>query len=105
MLCGSADEVLVSLKNDRMSQDNRRKEIESLLGPMQEERFALLVNLGKKITDWGADEKMQTGEWLRIALTLLGLGPFQYDVVPSYCSQFSSKSSQKTPHSLAVKAR
>lgn len=25
-------------------------------------RYALLVNLGKKITDWGTEEKMQTDE-------------------------------------------
>ena len=31
-------------------------------GGLAEERFALLVNLGKKITDWGTDEKMQTDE-------------------------------------------
>ena len=32
-----------------------------LLGNLADERYALLVNLGKKISDWGADEKMQTG--------------------------------------------
>jgi pre-mRNA-splicing helicase BRR2 len=35
--------------------------VESLLGGLADERYALLVNLGKKISDWGADEKMQTG--------------------------------------------
>ena len=28
-------------------------------GPMAEERYALVVNLSKKITDWGVDEKTQ----------------------------------------------
>jgi pre-mRNA-splicing helicase BRR2 len=31
-----------------------------LLGGLTEERFALLVNLGKKITDFGTEEKIQT---------------------------------------------
>ena len=44
-----------------MKDKERRKEVESLLSGMPEERFALLVNLGKKITDWGSEEKMQTG--------------------------------------------
>lgn len=30
-----------------------------LLGPVADERFALLVNLGKKITDFGAEEKFR----------------------------------------------
>ena len=33
-----------------------------LVGELADERYALLVNLGKKITDWGADEKMQTDD-------------------------------------------
>lgn len=61
IICGAADEVLASLKNDRMKDRERRKEVEMLLGGVAEERYALLVNLGKKISDWGADEKMQTG--------------------------------------------
>jgi hypothetical protein len=28
----------------------------SLLGPLEDEKFALLVGLGKKITDYGADK-------------------------------------------------
>ena len=31
------------------------QETEGFLGPVAEERFALLVNLGKKITDFGHD--------------------------------------------------
>ena len=61
VLCGAADEVLQVLKNDKMKDKERKKEVESLLGNLAEERFALLVNLGKKITDWGQEEKMQTG--------------------------------------------
>lgn len=62
ILCGAADEVLAVLKNDRLKDKERRRDVERLLDKMPDERFALLVNLGKKITDWGADEKMQTDE-------------------------------------------
>lgn len=62
VLCGAADEVLAVLKNDRMKDKERKKEVESLLSTLADERFALLVNLGKKITDWGSEEKMQTDE-------------------------------------------
>ncbi|ELU09831.1 hypothetical protein CAPTEDRAFT_222545 [Capitella teleta] len=62
VLCGAADEVLAVLKNDRMNNKERKKDIENLLGGIADERFALLVNLGKKITDWGSEEKMQTDD-------------------------------------------
>ncbi|XP_061385193.1 U5 small nuclear ribonucleoprotein 200 kDa helicase [Danaus plexippus] len=52
VLCGACDEVLVVLKNEKMKDLERKKEIELLLGPIADERFALLVNLGKKITDF-----------------------------------------------------
>ncbi|KOX80923.1 hypothetical protein WN51_00841 [Melipona quadrifasciata] len=62
ILCGAADEVLAVLKNDRLKEKEKKKETELLLGPLAEERFALLVNLGKKITDFGSDEKTTTSE-------------------------------------------
>ncbi|XP_052757266.1 putative U5 small nuclear ribonucleoprotein 200 kDa helicase [Galleria mellonella] len=52
ILCGACDEVLVVLKNDKLKDLEKKKEIELLLGPIADERFALLVNLGKKITDF-----------------------------------------------------
>ncbi|XP_050559802.1 putative U5 small nuclear ribonucleoprotein 200 kDa helicase [Spodoptera frugiperda] len=52
ILCGACDEVLVVLKNDKLKDPEKKKEIEMLLGPVADERFALLVNLGKKITDF-----------------------------------------------------
>lgn len=57
ILCGAADEVLAVLKNDRLKEKEKKRETELLLGILAEERFALLVNLGKKITDFGSDEK------------------------------------------------
>ncbi|CAF0840833.1 unnamed protein product [Adineta steineri] len=58
ILCGAADEVLMILKNDKLRDKDRKNEIESLLSSkIPEQRFALLVNLGKKITDWTTDDK------------------------------------------------
>jgi len=62
ILCGAADEILISLKNDRLRDKERRREIDALLGGMPDERFALLVNLGKKITDFGIDDKINADE-------------------------------------------
>ncbi|KAL1414758.1 hypothetical protein MTO96_007229 [Rhipicephalus appendiculatus] len=62
ILCGAADEILAVLKSDRIKEGERRKETEALLGPVAEERFALLVNLCKKITDYGVDEKQPVVE-------------------------------------------
>lgn len=45
------------LKNDRLKDREKKSDTESLLGSLADERFALLVNLGKKITDFGTDEK------------------------------------------------
>lgn len=55
ILCGAADEILAVLKNDRLKEREKKKEIDNLLGSVADERFALLVNLGKKITDFGSD--------------------------------------------------
>ncbi|KAJ8971261.1 hypothetical protein NQ317_011620, partial [Molorchus minor] len=61
--CGAADEVLQVLKNERLKEREKKKETEQLLGPIADERFALLVNLGKKISDFGNEEdKVSTGE-------------------------------------------
>ncbi|KAK7792871.1 hypothetical protein R5R35_004001 [Gryllus longicercus] len=62
ILCGAADEVLAVLKNDRLKEKEKKRETEALLGGLADERFALLVNLGKKITDFGTEEKVQTTE-------------------------------------------
>ena len=63
ILCGAADEVLATLKNENTRTKEKKKELELLLGDLAEERFALLVNLGKKITDYGSEkEKKPIGE-------------------------------------------
>lgn len=55
ILCGAADEILVVLKNDRLKDRDKKKDIDALLGAIPDERFALLVNLGKKINDFGSE--------------------------------------------------
>lgn len=52
------------LKNDKMREKEKKRDVESLLGGLAEERFALLVNLGKKITDWVQEDKMQIGIYI-----------------------------------------
>uniref|UniRef100_A0AAY4EQZ5 Helicase ATP-binding domain-containing protein n=1 Tax=Denticeps clupeoides TaxID=299321 RepID=A0AAY4EQZ5_9TELE len=60
ILCGAADEVLAVLKNDKMRDKERRREVEQLLGPADDTRYHVLVNLGKKITDYGGDKELQS---------------------------------------------
>lgn len=57
ILCGAADEVLVELKNNKLKDREKKIKTEALLGPLSEERFALFLNLAKKITDFGNEEK------------------------------------------------
>ncbi|CAB4065806.1 SNRNP200 [Lepeophtheirus salmonis] len=52
VLKGAAEEILLTLKNDNLKEKERRKETEVLLGGLNDERYALLVNLSKKITDF-----------------------------------------------------
>lgn len=61
------------MKNDRLKDKEKKTDTESLLGSLADERFALLVNLGKKITDFGTDEKgiANTGTCLIIFYTYL----------------------------------
>jgi len=52
VLNGAGEETLALLKDDAMRDPERKKELEKLLGRMQQETFHNLVNLGKKITDF-----------------------------------------------------
>ncbi|VDN01570.1 unnamed protein product [Thelazia callipaeda] len=56
ILCGAADEVLVVLKSEKIREWDRKKEVELLLGSLTDERFAVLMNLAKKITDFSVDD-------------------------------------------------
>lgn len=59
ILCGAADEVLAVLKNEKLRDKERRREIDLLLGQTDDTRYHVLVNLGKKITDYGGDKEIQ----------------------------------------------
>lgn len=52
ILRGAADEVLAVLKNDKIKDPDKKKEIEKLLNTTSSERFMELVTLGKRITDY-----------------------------------------------------
>ncbi|KAI9030984.1 Sec63 Brl domain-containing protein [Phycomyces nitens] len=59
----AADDVLETLKTDTLKDFDKKREIESVIGPIQSERFAQLVNLSKKITDYSAEgEAMDVDE-------------------------------------------
>ncbi|TRY69287.1 hypothetical protein TCAL_05639 [Tigriopus californicus] len=58
ILTGAVDEVLVTLKTPNLKDKEKKVETEALLGVgLSEAKFALLTNLGKKITDFGLDER------------------------------------------------
>lgn len=53
----AADAVLETLKNDDMKDFDKKKEIEEVLGPVATDSFATLLNLSKKITDYGTEDE------------------------------------------------
>ena len=59
---GAADEVIAVLKNEKLRDKERRKEVEALLDKQDDARYQLLVNLGQKITDYGVDQDNQTAD-------------------------------------------
>ncbi|CAL8084433.1 unnamed protein product [Calicophoron daubneyi] len=61
ILCGAADEVIATFKNTHLKDKERRKETEALLGPLADERYNIIVNLCKKITDWKDEEPTPVG--------------------------------------------
>lgn len=53
-----------------MRDKERRREVEQLLGPADDTRYHVLVNLGKKITDYGGDKDLQNmGKFLNESVT------------------------------------
>ncbi|VDO35832.1 unnamed protein product [Haemonchus placei] len=64
ILCGAADEVLAVLKSDKVREKEKKKEVELLLGPLTDERTAVLINLARKITDFSMEDehKMEMDE-------------------------------------------
>ena len=52
ILRGAADEVLACLKNDSLTDPERKGEVEKLINHLGSEAFASLVQVGKRITDY-----------------------------------------------------
>ncbi|GJN18769.1 hypothetical protein PR202_gb05967 [Eleusine coracana subsp. coracana] len=52
VLGGAADEVLATLKNDKIKNPDKKKEIEKLLNTLSNQTFDQLVSIGKLITDF-----------------------------------------------------
>ncbi|KAJ3695012.1 hypothetical protein LUZ60_000389 [Juncus effusus] len=62
VLSGAADEVLVILKNEKLKNNEKKKEIEQLLNPISNQMFDQMVSVGKLITDFqDAGEEGGTG--------------------------------------------
>ena len=53
----AADTVLETLKSENMKDFDKKKEVEEVLGPVTGETFSQLINLSKKITDYGAEDE------------------------------------------------
>lgn len=67
VLWGAADEVLATLKHDKLKEKEKKREINALLGKLADDVYSVLVNLVKKITDFNSDDgkaKVLTGDEL-----------------------------------------
>ena len=53
----AADTVLETLKSENMKDFDKKKEVEEVLGPVTGETFSQLINLSKKVTDYGAEDE------------------------------------------------
>lgn len=49
--------MLSELKRDDIPERKKKTEVEGLLGELSEDKYALLVGLGRKITDYGVDKR------------------------------------------------
>jgi len=62
ILRGAAQEVLLILKDEALTDPVRQREAGQIIGPIADDVFASLVQLGKKITDFSIDEEENAGE-------------------------------------------
>ncbi|KAJ7219396.1 putative RNA helicase [Mycena pura] len=54
----AADAVLEYLKDENVKDFDKKRKIEDLIGSVSNEQFSQLVNLSKKITDYGAEDEI-----------------------------------------------
>ncbi|KAI1727001.1 sec63 brl domain-containing protein [Ditylenchus destructor] len=79
VLHGAADEVIRLLKSDAIREKDKKREIDSLLSVrMSDERFALLTNLSKKLTDFNPAEE-ETRDNVEMELDETSGVPVQFD--------------------------
>ncbi|KAJ7905636.1 putative RNA helicase [Mycena olivaceomarginata] len=52
----AADIVLETLKNEDMKDFDKKREIEEVIGSVSNEQFSQLINVSKKITDYGVED-------------------------------------------------
>lgn len=62
VLRDAADEVLYILKDEEMRAPDKKKQIEAILGGMDENQFADLMGIGRRITDFVEETGAQSGE-------------------------------------------
>ena len=65
VLCGSVDEILETLKNQNLNDKEKRRTTQDLIGSLTDERYSVLYNLVKKITDYrvaGDDKQANEAE-------------------------------------------
>ncbi|KZT38321.1 putative RNA helicase [Sistotremastrum suecicum HHB10207 ss-3] len=53
----ATDAVLETLKTEDVKDFDKKKDLEDIMGPISNETFATLINLAKKITDYGAEDE------------------------------------------------
>lgn len=68
ILCGAADEVLKAIRNQNSVEAMRRNETESLIGKLNDEKFAKITDLCRRLTDYGLesqkkDDNMDMGDF------------------------------------------
>ncbi len=73
----------------QVTSKDKKKNTEDFLGPLAEERFALLVNLCKKISDFGHDASAAKDDGIDETYGI----PVQFDnyEVKHYCIEFLKK--------------
>jgi pre-mRNA-splicing helicase BRR2 len=58
----AADTVLEVLKSEDLKEFDRKKEVESIIGGLSNEGWSQMINLAKKITDYGEDQEGEGGD-------------------------------------------
>ncbi len=58
----AADTVLEVLKSEDLKEFDRKKEVESIIGGLSNEGWSQMINLAKRITDYGEDQEAEGGD-------------------------------------------